>query len=272
MDSTLDHNSFAQSAHRETRHARPSDGITARLVLDEAGFREAQALRYEAYLDAGYLNPKDDCLFADFHDARPNSRTLVLYNDGNPAASVRVCALGADRDESASEDLPASAMFRDDIETCLGEIETGGRRPVAVEITRLARSPRHSRNVALVMGLYHLAAYMTLYFRADMIFAAVTTNHTPIYRRMGFRQIAAPKDYPGLSVRTVLMGCLFGEHRGIPGRTLALRDMSLVDDTYLGLIAGEEVPVFGGRAAPRADPGVNRPTTAEPDPLPAVPG
>ncbi len=264
MDGSLLGDTPFQDANRCTRRPKVSDGITAQLVLDDAGFREAQALRYEAYLGAGYLSPKDDRLFSDPHDANPGSRTLVVYSDGDPAASIRVCVLGSGDAGSEAGELPASAMFRDEIDAHLDELGTDGRRPRAVEITRLARSPRYSRNVALVLGLYHVAGYLILHFHADVIFAAVTTNHTPFYRRMGFRQIAAPRDYPGLSVQTVLMSCLIGEHRGIPGRTLALRDMALSDDTYLGLVAGEAVPVFGGHATSRAELAVNRPVAERP--------
>lgn len=265
MDGSFHGGMVLKTENRSSPQPKPSDGITARLVLDEAGFREAQAVRYEAYLAAGYLAPKDDQLFSDSHDASPTSKTLVLYSGGDPAASVRVCMLGHTEAEAEGGELPASAMFRDEIDAYLAELTREGRRPRAVEITRLARSPRHAKNVALVLGLYHVAGYLILHFHADVIFAAVTTNHTPFYRRMGFRQITSPKDYPGLSVQTVLMSCLIGEHRGIPGRTLALRDMALTDDTYLGLIAGEAIPVFGGHATSRPDLVVNRPATTQQD-------
>jgi hypothetical protein len=155
-------------------------------------------------------------------------------------------------------DLPAAAMFRDEIDTCLAGLAAEGRPARAVEITRLACSPRHARNVALLLGLYHVAGYLILHFHADIIFAAVTANHTGFYRRMGFREMAPPRDYPGLDVQTVLMGCKIGEHRGIPGKTLALSEMSLSDDTYLGLVTGQPVPVFGERVASRKDLVVNQ--------------
>ncbi|MCW8307145.1 hypothetical protein AruPA_08875 [Acidiphilium sp. PA] len=238
--------------------SKASDGITARLVVNENGYHEAQRLRYDAYLAAGYLQPRDVTLFVDSHDAKPSSRSLVIYLDDQPAASVRVCLLEAGSDHEGGGELPASAMFKTEIENFLRQRADRGCGTKAVEITRLARSPLHAKNLALVLGLYHVAGYLILHFRADVIFAAVTKNHTSFYQRMGFREIAPPKDYPGLDVQTVLMGCLIEEHRGIPGRTLALKEMSLSDDTYLGLIAGERVPVFGGAATSAPDLIVNR--------------
>ena len=238
--------------------ARRSDGVTARLVLDNEGFREALAVRYEAYVAAGYLAPRRDALFSDTYDESPLSKTLVLYTDGEAAASVRVCMLGHRDGNDRPGDLPAAAMFRTEIDSCLAGLAAEGRPARAVEITRLACSPRHARNVALLLGLYHVAGYLILHFHADIIFAAVTANHTGFYRRMGFREMAPPRDYPGLDVQTVLMGCKIGEHRGIPGKTLALSEMSLSDDTYQGLVTGETVPVFGGHATSRPDLVVNR--------------
>jgi hypothetical protein len=243
------------------KNTKVSDGITARLVVNENGYHEVQRLRYDAYLAAGYLQPREITLFADSHDALSSSQSLVMYLDGLPAASVRVCLLDNSNSDAEGGQLPASAMFKTEIETFLKQRADQGCGTNAVEITRLARSPVHAKNLALVLGLYHVAGYLILHFHADVIFAAVTKNHTSFYRRMGFREIAPPKDYPGLNVQTVLMGCLLEEHRGIPGRTLALKEMSLSDDTYLGLIAGERVPVFGGEATSAPDLVVNRART-----------
>jgi hypothetical protein len=240
------------------KNIKVSDGITARLVVNERGYHEAQSLRYEAYLAAGYLEPREIGLFADSHDARSTSQSLVMYLDGHPAASVRVCQLDQADASDQNEQLPASAMFKTEIDAFLQNRARQGLGTNAVEITRLARSPLYAKNVALVLGLYHVAGYLILHFHADIIFAAVTKNHTSFYQRMGFREIAPPKDYPGLAVQTVLMGCLLEDHRGIPGRTLALKDMSLSDDTYLGLIAGERVTVFGGEATSAPNLVVNR--------------
>jgi hypothetical protein len=242
----------------QLKNSKASDGITARLVVNESGYHEAQRLRYEAYLAAGYLEPREISLFADSHDAKPTSRSLVMYLDGEPAASVRVCRLDDAETDDAADQLPASAMFKAEIEAFLDERARQGCGINAVEITRLARSPLYAKNVALVLGLYHVAGYLILHFNADVIFAAVTKNHTGFYKRMGFREIAPPKDYPGLAVQTVLMGCLLEDHRGIPGRTLALKDMSRRDDTYIGLMAGDIVPVFGGEATSAPDLVVNR--------------
>ncbi|HQT83388.1 MAG: hypothetical protein B7Z58_00820 [Acidiphilium sp. 37-64-53] len=261
MDGSIVGLGWQSEAAPLVKNNKASDGITARLVVNENGYHEAQRLRYDAYLAAGYLQPREVKLFADSHDSRASSRSLVIYLGGQPAASVRVCLLDHSNSDEECGQLPASAMFKTEIETFLKQRANQGYGTNAVEITRLARSPVHAKNLALVLGLYHVAGYLILHFQADVIFAAVTKNHTTFYKRMGFREIAQPKDYPGLDVQTVLMGCLLEEHRGIPGRTLALKEMSLSDDTYLGLIAGERVPVFDGDATSAPDLVVNRKRT-----------
>ena len=259
MDGSILGQRLLRTTEITPRPARRSDGVTARLVIDDdETFREALALRYEAYVAAGYLAPRSEALFSDTHDNSSLSKTVVLYNQGEPAASVRVCMLGHRDGNERPGDLPAAAMFRHEIDTCLDGEAAGGRRPRAVEITRLACSPHHARDITLLMGLYHIVGYLILHFRADIIFAAVTVNHAPFYRRMGFREIAPARDYPGLDVQTLLMGCRTSEHRGIPGKLMSLAEISLSDDTYLGLVTGQPVPVFGERVASRQDLVVNK--------------
>ncbi|MDE8347489.1 MAG: hypothetical protein POH28_15145 [Acidocella sp.] len=230
------------------------NSITARLVVNENTHLEAQRLRYEAYRAAGYLAEHDGKLFSDVYDTKPTSQSVLLYQGDEPVASVRICQLDQTTDTKLGlGELPASAMFKTEIETFLEDRSKRGGGTRAVEITRLARSPRYAKNNTLILGLYHIAGYLILHFKADVIFVAVTTNHASFYRRMGFRQIAPPKDYPGLAVQTVLMGCLIHEHRRIPGRILALADVTLPDDTYRALFAGETVPVFAGLATAAAD-------------------
>ena len=137
MDGSILGHQLTRTTNFNHLPARRSDGVTARLVLDDEGFREALAVRYEAYVAAGYLAPRRDALFSDTYDESPLSKTLVLYTDGEAAASVRVCMLGHRDGNDRPGDLPAAAMFRTEIDTCLAGLAAEGR-PAGV--------PTHSPN------------------------------------------------------------------------------------------------------------------------------
>ena len=64
-------------------------GLTARLALDDETRADAYAIRHASYLSGGYIEPQPGGIFSDADDLRPNSRTVVVYKEGRPVASVR---------------------------------------------------------------------------------------------------------------------------------------------------------------------------------------
>ncbi len=63
------------------------------MAFDDDTREDAYRLRYQCYLASGHIEPNNSGLFSDDYDLLPNSRTIVLYRDGDPVASVRVCLL-----------------------------------------------------------------------------------------------------------------------------------------------------------------------------------
>ena len=113
------------SAHdtvRQVRIIRPvlpvvQTRYSARLALDTQTRAEAYKLRYESYLASGYIQPNETGLFQDLYDDLPNCQTVVIYDEGVPAASVRVCTLAF----GSRKRSPASDAFPEEVRKLLNE-------------------------------------------------------------------------------------------------------------------------------------------------------
>lgn len=227
---------------------RQQTSVAARLVLTADDFRQVHTLRHEAYADAGYLQPNAASVFADDYDTRPSSRTVLLFRDDAPAATVRLCLLAEsaepDRhDDLGGDSLPATRMFGREIDAYIAARRSKGLPVRTVEITRLARLPNYERDLRLMQALFRATGYLILSFDADVIMATVTRSHTPYYRRMGFNLLVEPRAYPGLAVKTALMACETRNHAGVPGFLSSLGTLSIMDSTYQSLMQGRTVDI-----------------------------
>ncbi|MDD2859873.1 MAG: hypothetical protein PHI71_02240 [Acidiphilium sp.] len=218
-------------------------GISAKLVTTREDVREMQSLRYRSYLSAGYLAPDASTTFSDQYDEQPTSQSILIFHNGTAAASVRVCMFDPTIKQGPGSSIPATPIFGTEIRNYMTNVLSEFAKPRAVEITRLSRHPDYKRNIALVMTIFNLIGYLVLNFDAHAMFATVTEEHIPFYKRMGFNLICKPKRYPGLNVDTVLLGCPSTEHRGIKGMTVALPDMSSSDPNFKKLFSGEKFAV-----------------------------
>ncbi|MCQ8278078.1 hypothetical protein NFI95_06410 [Acetobacteraceae bacterium KSS8] len=177
--------------------------LTARLALTPETRRDAYRLRYQSYLAAGHIEPNHSETFSDVYDELPNTKTIVLYYDDMPAASVRTCTFASGTDERS----PAVDVYREEINQILkGTTETGyGQR--GIETTRLVRSPNFENNQSLVFLLYRMAGYVGMMAHTQRLFACVRTNHVSFYKRLGYQPAAEARPYPGLSCPMQLMSC-----------------------------------------------------------------
>ena len=172
------------------------------LASDEDVRRDAFALRHASYVDGDFIAPRPDKLFRDAYDDLPNARTIVVYDDGHPVASVRVCFLSENDSRS-----PASDAFSSQIGTILAETRAGRTPSKAAEITRLVRSPACANNQGLVFLLYRLAGHLVLNRDVQVILSSVRDNHVAFYRRLGFERASPPASYPGLRCPMSLLRC-----------------------------------------------------------------
>lgn len=217
--------------------------ISAKLVTTSVDIHAMQSLRYHSYLAAGYLAPDEATIFSDQYDGEATSLSILIFHNDVAAASVRVCLLDPSIKDGPGSSIPATTMFNSEIREYMEKISDKIATPRAVEITRLSRHPEYSRSTGLVMAMFNLIGYIVIKFEAHAMYAAVTKEHIPFYKRMGFNLIGAPKRYLGLNVDTALLGCLSTEHRGIKGMTVALPDMSASDPQYEQLISGKKFNV-----------------------------
>ncbi|MGC9268877.1 N-acyl amino acid synthase FeeM domain-containing protein [Acidiphilium sp.] len=219
-----------------------AEQLFAKIVTDAQDFEVAFALRYRAYFNAGYLKNIDHHSFSDIYDDRPSSKTILIYRGEQAVGSIRVCVL--DRAKPDAIDLPASRMFHEEIDNLLTvpPHSTAPRR--AVEITRLARDPERLDDRRVLWAMFRMVGYLIIANNADIVFVAVTKNHMPLYRRMGYQIVAAPKAYPGLDVETGLMACFRDDFTSVQRQVAILGSVSRSSLIYADFIGGNKVPVF----------------------------
>lgn len=237
----LEH-SLLQQAECLGRSRRKSVPVVAKLATSALDFQNAWRLRYEAYASAGYLHHSDKRIYLDKYDNDTN-RTLLLYRGDTPIASARVCILLEPSARTPECAIPAYEIFQEEIDQHLALLQEDGRPERSIEVTRLSRSPQFGSDLAVTQALFRMIGYLIIHFNASVMFAAVSANHIPFYRRMGFKLIGNPRSYPDLAVQTALMGCDCHGHRPINGLLSSLGSLSKQDPIYRRFMEGQEVEV-----------------------------
>ena len=193
----------------ETRSVRvapspqKSPSYEARLACDPATKRDVYSLRYRSYVAAGHIEPNETELFSDIYDTMLNCKSVVIYQDGVPAASVRTCTLAY----GSAARSPAADTFPNEVQELLSQQTGIGRGRRGIETTRLVRSPEAENNQGLVFLLYRMAGYIGMMNHTQVLFACVRQNHVPFYRRLGYVPVTDPKPYPGLTCPMQLLVC-----------------------------------------------------------------
>lgn len=227
-------------------NARPElleSGLTARLALDARTRSDAYAIRHDSYLAGGFIDPSPDGQFSDADDLKPNHHCVVIYQYGQPVASVRLCLLDLAPGLAGWDEIPASRIFPEEVAELAANFEPG-RSARLIEINRLVRHPDYANNYQLVFVLFRFVSYLLMSANADLMLSCVRRNHTPFYKRMHFEYVAGPRRYAGVKFETNLMACTMG------GVELIRKEMPIVGadprsiDSYAALLAGETVSVF----------------------------
>lgn len=209
---------------------------SARLATDPETYQQAYRLRYESYLASGFIKANGSGLFTDMYDELPNCRTLLIYDNGVPMASVRTCLLTAGSEQRS----PASDTYPDDVTRLLEQCSDilPGR---GIETTRLVRRPSAENNQGLVFLLYRLAGYLGVRAETQIMFACVRLNHASFYKRLGYTQITEPRPYPNLSCPMQLMACTRQSYDKVC-QMFPIIDPQVDTSSELdGLLAGEQV-------------------------------
>lgn len=192
---------------RPPHHAAPLAGqgvrYEARLALDPITRRDVYSLRYRSYVAAGHIELNEAGLFSDIYDEMPNCKSIVIYQDGVAAASVRTCTLAS----GSAARSPAADTYPNEVRELLSEPTGIGHGRRGIETTRLVRSPEAENNQGLVFLLYRMAGYIGMMNHTQVLFACVRQNHVPFYRRLGYAPVTEPKPYPGLTCPMQLLVC-----------------------------------------------------------------
>ncbi len=155
------------------------------------------ALRYACYRRKASIEPRADERFSDHYDQLPNSFSfLVQADDGKALATVRISVVRQDLDWRES---PVQHVYGDHptFQDIAGESY--------VEASRLCFA-RQARRDSFVRLVGHMAALADFY-EVKWLVACPRVEHAETYQRMfGFRPLAAPRKYFGVSFETQLLG------------------------------------------------------------------
>lgn len=250
MDGSICGDLLLRPTHQTTLTDGAGGGITARLALNEEVLREAWSVRYAAYFSNGYIEPTATALFEDQYDYKDSSKTVVVYKNDAPVATVRVCLYAPDSGIPGAKTIPAMDVFYDEIVGLFRHSRLRNPLTRGAEVMRLSRHPDLRADYEPVFALFRMVGYLLLHFDADVVISAVRTHHVPFYRRMGFQQMTEPRPYPRLKFETGLMACARNDGQTLKDSLPVLGLVSKHDGSYADFLAGRRVPVFGTEYAP----------------------
>jgi len=213
-------------------------GLRARFALDRQTKRDAFKLRHLSYHSNGYIDARADGEFSDPYDFVPSNRTVVIYDDTRPVASVRVCFMDPSSSNPTARDLPVAHVFPDEFP---GLLKPGER---AVEINRLVCHPDQGHNQGLVFILFRMVGFMIQHHNPDFVASCVRSNHVGFYKKLRFEPIAGPREYTGLKFMTNFLICRRANYEMV-SRTIPILSIApAAQDHYDSLLCGESVSVF----------------------------
>ena len=215
------------------------NGLQARLALDRQTKKDAFRLRHLCYHSNGYIDARANGEFSDPYDTVPSNTTVVIYKEGRPVASVRVCGMDPRSANPRARDLPVSHVFPEDFGGLLKPAER------AVEINRLVCHPDQGHDQGLVFILFRMVGFMIQHHDPDLVTSCVRSNHVSFYKRLRFEQIGSPRRYTGLNFVTSFLVCRRESYDKVSKAIPALSISPAARAGYSGLFSGGSVPVFG---------------------------
>jgi hypothetical protein len=179
------------------------DSVRCVIATTKEERRAAYALRYRCYRRKGSIPEREDERFSDSFDEKPNSFTFLLSNQDEALATVRITVV---KPEHSWTDSPVRHVYGDHNALQLIASES------FVEASRLCFG-RQARRDSFVRLVGHMAA-LAEFYRVEWLVACPRVEHSHVYQRMfGFRSLAAPRQYFGVSFQTQLLGIRVSELR-----------------------------------------------------------
>lgn len=223
--------------------------LVARLALTPRVLQDAWSVRHAAYASHGFIDAREDGLFMDPCDHFSSTRVGVVYKNGRPVGTVRVCLYAPGSDVQGADHIPAMEVFGPEIANLLAPGAGASRAPRVVEIMRLATDPSVAGQRDVALALFLAAGYVMWDFRVNAAVCAVRRHHLPIYSRLGFQQITAPRPYPKLKFETALMARVASNTEDLQ-RAMPMLPVSPNDDVYDDFVAGRAVKLFTAGRTP----------------------
>jgi len=203
------------------------------LIADTEETRtQVYRLRYACYRRKGSIAARADEQFSDSFDEKPNSFSFLVRNaEQHPLATLRITVV---RPDLGWTDSPVAHVYGD--HPAFQAIA----RDSFVEASRLCFG-RQARRDAFVGLVGHMAA-LAEFYEVEWLAACPRVEHSHIYQRMfGFKPLAAPRQYFGVSFETQLLGIRVSELRNYVGNEKA---MTSAWSMALGRVTSSVVPTL----------------------------
>jgi hypothetical protein len=196
-------------------YVRPAQSFAERVraLIEAVDYRQAitdedkeavYRLRYEGYLAENAITPNFGRRLSDKFDDLDNTWIFGVFIDGALASTIRLTVASASHAAS-----PALETFPDVLNREIAADK------IIVDPTRFVIGKNFSRRYPdLRYATTRLAWMACEYFSADLLLAAVRTEHQAFYRRVfGHRLISPARPFPMLAKPISLMVCDFERQR-----------------------------------------------------------
>lgn len=177
------------------------DGLQVELATIEQDLQQVYALRYQAYLAEGALEPRENEIFIDRYDLLKTSAVIVVRDAGEIVGSIRM-SVQPPSTAGVSDYLssPEFHVFPDVIDA-LGSAD----RPI-ISGARFSIQPGHRRRRQVAMLILHALVAASGAVGAKWALASARGSHVAFYRRIILmKEACEPRPMPGLTMQYALM-------------------------------------------------------------------
>jgi len=185
------------------------NGFHAQLCCSPESKAIAYRLRYRAYLHSKAIQPNAEEVLTDVYDEQDNSRTHLIWHEGQPIATVRSSIWSAKYDWATTESIKA---FWKEAHRRIG-LENN-----MLESSRYAVIPEFTgrRSLFAQLLLFRVQDLSSQLDQCKHIITSVRKKHVPFYQRMlGFQQISESKRLPWIDADIVLLTTSQAKSRSI---------------------------------------------------------
>jgi len=184
-------------------------------------------LRYMAYKTRDYIEDSNDLKFLDHYDESPSNYSIYIKQDGQIAASMRICYYN--KDTGNPYYIPSFQSHPDETRCFRNVTFYEGNRFVVYPGLE-----RYKRAYPMILMRYAMAAIPVL--GCEYALAAPRRQHIPFYSRyFKMELVANERSYPGIRFPTVLLAAHKSKYDIVCNNNPVLR---VADDDLTSLFGG----------------------------------